>query len=218
MPLRALLFDLDGTLVDTVEGIEWAFQRALAAVIPEQVVPDLRPYIGPPARAMLVAALPQLPEAQVAAVLSEFRRIYNTGGWRLAKLYPGVTDVLAKTVQLGIVNILVTNKPAVPAHRIIAGLGIEPLLQDMVSPDSREPVFADKTAMVSFTLAKHDLSPDATLLVGDTDHDALAAGALGIPFAYAAYGYGQLSEAAAEAVALTLAELPDILEFVGRPT
>lgn len=218
MPLRALLFDLDGTLADTVEGIEWTFRRALAAVVPKQVVPDLRPFIGPLARAVLVAALPRLPELQVAAVLKEFRRIYNTEGWRMSRLYPGVTDVLAKTAQLGIVNMLVTNKPAVPAHNIVADLGIEPFLHDMVCPDSREPAFTDKTAMVSFILAKHDLSPAATLLVGDTDHDALAAGALGIPFAYAAYGYGRPGVTAAKAVALTLAELPDILEFVDRPT
>ena len=212
---QSLLLDLDGTLADTVEGIEWAFRRALAEVIPEQVVPDLRPFIGPLARGVLAAALPQLPEAQVAAVLKEFRRIYDTEGWRMSRLYPGVTEVLAKTVQLGIVNILVTNKPAVPAHRIVAGLGIEPFLHDMVSPDSREPVFADKTAMVSFMLAKHDLSPDTTLLVGDTHEDAMAAGALGIPFGYAAYGYGRPGVAAAKTVALTLAELPDILAFIG---
>ena len=215
MPLQALLFDLDGTLVDTVEGIEWAFRRALAAVVPEQVVPDLQPFIGPPARDVLAAALPHLPEAQVAAVLKEFRRVYNTEGWRMSRLYPGVSDVLAKTVQRGIVNMLVTNKPAVPAHNIVADLGIEPFLRDTVCPDSREPAFADKTAMVSFTLAKHGLSPATTLLVGDSDPDALAAAALGVPFVYAAYGYGQLSEAAAKAVALTLAELPDILKFVG---
>jgi|WetSurMetagenome_2_1015567.scaffolds.fasta_scaffold111044_1 phosphoglycolate phosphatase len=216
MPLQALLFDLDGTLVDTVEGIEWAFRRALAAVVPNQVVPDLRPFIGPPARDVLVTALPRLPEAQVAAVLMEFRRIYNTEGWRRSRLYPGVTDVLTKIRQRGMMSLLVTNKPAIPAHNIVAGLGIEPFLHDIVCPDSREPAFADKTAMVSFMLAKHGLNPTATLLVGDTDHDALAAGALDIPFAHAAYGYGQLSEAAAKTVALTLSELPDILEFVSQ--
>jgi phosphoglycolate phosphatase len=217
MPLRALLFDLDGTLVDTAEGIEWSLRRALTAVAPEQVVPDLRPFVGPPARDLLLAALPRLPEAQVADVLKEFRIIYNTDGWRMSQLYLGVTNVLARTVQLGVMNILVTNKPAVPAHNIVADLGIDAYLHDEVCPDSREPAFADKAELVRFTLAKHNLSPQAALMVGDTDHDALAAAASGIPFAYAAYGYGQLSEAAAEAVALTLAELTDILEFVSRP-
>ena len=160
--VQGVLFDLDGTLVDTVEGIEWAFRRALAVVVPKQVVPDLRPFIGPEARDVLVAALPRLPDAQVAAVLKEFRRSYNAEGWRMSRLYPGVTDVLAKTVQLGIVNILVTNKPVVPAHNIVAGLGIEPFLHDMVCTDSREPAFADKTAMVSFGQTRSQPGRDAS--------------------------------------------------------
>ena len=72
LPPQAILFDLDGTLVDSLPGITWAARAALAEVQPGSELPDLRPLLGPPIREIFLRVLPDALPAMLTALEREF--------------------------------------------------------------------------------------------------------------------------------------------------
>lgn len=199
---RAVLFDLDGTLVDSAPGIEAICRRALREVLPVQALPPLRPFIGPPIGRVLRAALPTLTDAELAAVVARFRVHYDRDGWQTALPYPGATEVLEALAARSIPAFVVTNKPATPTAAILAGLGWAPLIGAAYSPDSVAPPYADKAAAVAHLCERHRVDPAGAWLVGDAEDDRLAARAHGIRFVPALYGYGRVEPGPGEALAL----------------
>ena len=212
---RDVLFDLDGTLVDSAPGIEAVSREALAEVAPGRTLPPLRPFIGPPIAGVLRRALPDLGPAELDAVVAAFRARYDAGGWRTARPYPGAPEVLAALAGAGIRAFVVTNKPATPTGLIVEALGWRPLLAAAISPDSAAPRFADKAAVVAHLLAAWRVDPASAWLVGDAEDDRAAARAHGIRFVPALYGYGRV-DAGADAH-LALRAPADLLPYLGLP-
>jgi phosphoglycolate phosphatase len=192
--VESILFDLDGTLVDTFEGIEYSVRAAVAAVRPEVQLPPLRGFIGPPVPEILRRALPLLGEATVEEIVRRFRVSYDTEGWRRSTPYPGVPETLAALVTQGVRCAVVTNKPALPTRMILAELGLAGSFAAIVSSDSVQPRMSSKAEAVRHVLATLGLNAATTVLVGDSRDDAEAARATGVAFAAAAYGYGRVHE------------------------
>ena len=209
---RAIVFDLDGTLVDSVPGIERACRRAIAEVWPGQVLPPLAAYVGPPIRELLRRALDPPPEV-LEALAVRFRAHYDGGDWREMRAYPGALDLLQHLRARGIAAHVVTNKPAAPTGAMIAALGWASLLGEVLSPDSRVPAFASKAEAVAALVASHALEPARTWVVGDAPSDAEAARANAMRFVAAAYGYGGLGPTAPDAA--VLAAPADLIGLLG---
>lgn len=199
---RVVLFDLDGTLVDSAPGIEAISRQALAEVLPARVLPPLRPLIGPPIARVLRAALPDLTDDELQAIVARFRAHYDRDGWRTARAIPGAGEVLEALAARGIPAFVVTNKPAAPTAAILAALDWAPLLRGALSPDSATPPFVNKAAAIAHLRDRHALDPAGAWLVGDAEDDRAAARAHGIRFAPALYGYGRVEPGADEALAL----------------
>jgi len=187
----ACVFDLDGTLVDSIPGIDACARAALAEEAPDLALPSLRTFIGPPIRAMLARALNLADEARLDGLEAAFRRHYDNGGWRDTPVYPGVVETLHWLHASGAHLYVLTNKPALPTRRILEHLGLSRLFVEIVSPDSRTPRHASKSAAALDLRMR--IPPGAkTILVGDSDDDAHAAAAAGFAFAAAAWGYGRI--------------------------
>lgn len=199
---RAVLFDLDGTLVDSAPGIEAICREAIAEVRPDLAVPPLRALIGPPLDRVLRQALPALTDAELLRVLAAFRRRYDADGWRTALPYPGATEVLEALDRLGIPAYVVTNKPALPTGAIVDAQGWTTLLVAAVSPDSEPTRFADKAAAIAHLQARNGLALEGVWFVGDAPDDRAAAQAHGIRFVPALYGYGRVESGPGEPLAL----------------
>ncbi len=205
-----LIFDLDGTLVDTVPGIEAAIAAALAAEAPDVAVRPIAPFIGPPLRAMLATAYPEVPPAVLDQVAARFRSVYDGGGWADCAAYPGVAATFDALAAAGHRLFVATNKPALATGRILAAVGLAGHVLDRESPDSVAPAHPDKAAAVAALMARHAIDPATTCLVGDGASDAAAAGAHGIAFFAALWGYGGL-DLADVAPGHALADLPALL-------
>ena len=194
MRVESILFDLDGTLVDTFPGIDYSVRAAVAAVLPDADVPRLRDLIGPPVREVLRRALPNLDEAAVEEIVRHFRVSYDTEGWRGSTLYPGVPETLAALAAQGVRCAVVTNKPILPTRMILAELRLAGLLAAIVAPDSVQPRMTSKAEAVRHVLATLGLDAATTVLVGDSRDDAEAARETGVAFVAAAYGFGRVHE------------------------
>jgi phosphoglycolate phosphatase len=210
----AVIFDLDGTLVDSAPGIEYSATWAWTAVQPGPPCPPLRPLIGPPIREVFRLALPEADATILLALEHAFRSSYDSEGWQKTVVYPGVPKVLTTLTALGVQCFGVTNKPSLPTQRILEHCGLQTYFRAFLSPDSVTPPHASKAEAVEALLAQYDLDPARTLFMGDTTDDARAAHASGLRFAAFTGGYGQVHQQKEAPVALVCAEFADVLKLV----
>jgi phosphoglycolate phosphatase len=212
MPVTAILFDLDGTLVDSLPGIEYSIRVALRQVLPRRETVDPRGWIGPPIRAMFRRAFPDVDDATLDDLERAFRSSYNSEGWQKTLAYNGVAATLARLAEQGVRNFVVTNKPRIPTQRILGQLHLVQCFTAVVTQDCTSPPFASKSEMVAYLLTQYSLKSRQTLLVGDSDDDDRAAQGCGLPFLAVTYGYGAAHHAQQpEHVLSNLESLPERL-------
>jgi len=189
--IENILFDLDGTLIDSLPGIEHSMRAAISAVVPQREVSDLRSLIGPPIREVLRRAVHDIESETLDALEREFRVNYDDQGWRKAVAYHGVTEVLSLLSHAKLKSFVVTNKPILPAKRILERLALSNYFEEVVSLNSQVPSFSSKAEAAAYVMTKHSLNASSTLFVGDSVDDARVAHLCGLRFAAVTYGYGR---------------------------
>lgn len=210
----AVVFDLDGTLVDSRPGIERALTAAIAQVIPELGPLDLARQIGPPLPVMLERLLPGIEERRREEVAWCFRRAYDAEAWSRTVLQPGVADGLQELSRYEARLYVVTNKPQHPTRRILGLPGLAGVFARAVSVDSSTASRCDKTAALRWLVDHEELAPWETTYVGDTDEDARAAAAAGVRFIGVTWGYG-FDVAAIQASPFVIAQtVHDLLHLI----
>jgi phosphoglycolate phosphatase len=212
-----ILFDLDGTLVNTVPGIEYACRVAIEAVLRNRTIPDLRRYIGPPIRQVLSQVLPDADAETLDQLERRFRLCYDGDGWQKSFAYDGVIETLKQLATRGIRCFVVTNKPCLPTQKILQHLGMINYLAATLSANSKTPPFTSKAEMASYLIAHHDLEAAKTVLVGDSDDDANAALKCGLMFIAVSYGYGRAYTRRDQTVSVVLDRFDQLLEIVSPP-
>lgn len=189
--MTALIFDLDGTLVDSAPDIHGAVARMLAD---EGAAPlsleQIRGFIGhgvPTLISRVMAARGESPdEARAAALEVRFLRHYAAAPAEQTTLHAGVTEALAALAAAGHRIGLCTNKPASAARAVLAAFGIDHYFATVTGGDSlaeRKP----HPAPLHATLRA--LGGDDAAYVGDSEIDATAAAAAGIPLLLYTGGY-----------------------------
>jgi phosphoglycolate phosphatase len=211
MQIENILFDLDGTLIDSIGGIQYSIESAIATILPDLEIPDLKMSIGPPIRELLKQVLTDVRPEILDEIVHRFREIYDRDGWKRSLLYEGVYSTLDRLHQLQVKQWIVTNKPILPTQQIIDRLNLQEFFTDVFSPDCRLPSFTSKADMVAALIANYGLNPRSTWLVGDSHDDALAASLAGIPFIAATYGYGRVHLTSDLPIADRLSQFSDLL-------
>ena len=189
MRINSVIFDLDGTLVDSADGILASFAAAFEHC-DRTPVQALGPHIiGPP----LLPTLCLLAGTDEASVLdplaAAFKAHYDSAGFRETRVYPGVDAMLKKLAPTQLQLYIATNKRQLPTGRIIDHLQWRPYFQAIYSLDSPRPALPSKGALIQHLLHAHGLPAAATLYVGDRDDDAVASAQAGTPFFHATWGY-----------------------------
>lgn len=214
--VESVLFDLDGTLVDTRPGIEYALREAIAVVMPHKKVdiPDLRTIIGPPIHDVLKKAVPDIDNTTLDELERRFRSTYDSVGWQKCSVYDGVVDTMSRIAQRKIESFVVTNKRIEPTLRILERLQLRVYFDEVVSWDSGARPYASKVEMVGYVIEKYHLKSETMLLVGDSIDEAQAAKASGARFAAVAYGYGNVHTQNEWQKDYILHKFSDLLEIV----
>jgi phosphoglycolate phosphatase len=189
-----LFFDLDGTILDSLPGVEYSVKAAFDSCgIPLRKA-SLRQLIGPPIRTILSRA-GEITEIDVLDQLEgAFRTSYDTEGWRKTVCFPDAHAVLRTIQEHGHRHFVVSNKPRHIALRILENEGMLDLFEEILTSDSRSPAFEGKAEMIGLLMARYGIGGDNCLFVGDTMEDAQAAAAAGIGFVYMSHGYGEIVE------------------------
>jgi phosphoglycolate phosphatase len=190
--INTLVFDLDGTLIDSTAGVRNALSAAFQSAGRMMPAMDMRRVIGPPITVIARRIEPLLSDAEVAVIERSYRAIYDSNGWRDAFAYPAVVDTLHIFHRRGLRLFIVTNKPLLPTSNILAHLGFDGLFIEALSRDSRTPHYVSKSEMLADLLTRHHLLSDTALMVGDTSEDQEAAHSNGLAFLQVTYGYGSV--------------------------
>lgn len=213
MDAPVVLFDLDGTLVDSLPGIEFSVDSCLAECNAPRRKRDLRVLIGPPIRAILQELVPGTDHSQLLLLEQSFRKFYDAEGWRKTVLHEGALETLNKLRMAGFRLFLVTNKPQLPTRQILNMFSLTDLFTDAVCRDTQTPPFQSKAEMLQYVVSAHGLDPAECLYVGDSLEDFRAAAETGIPVTLVAHGYGLLQPELAGCTVLN--QLSDVLGTVG---
>lgn len=201
MTIETVIFDLDGTLVDSAADIAFAANAALAGEGLEPVTnEEAARLIGDGARKAVerAFALRSGPVDDDALDRGEhaFSIAYaDPAQPLLGRLYPGVPETLAGMAAAGIGLGVCTNKPQAAAVRTLAGLGIADRFAVLVGGD-RTPFRKPDPRHLLACLEPLDGRPETTAMVGDSSNDEEAARAAGTAFVGVSFGYGRLSGAA----------------------
>jgi len=185
---QLVIFDLDGTLTDSAEGIVASFLHALGhigAAVPEG---DLAAQIvGPPMDDTFRAM--ELGE-HVDAAIAAFRAEYAARGWAMNALFDGIATQLADLHAAGVRLAVATSKLETTARRILAHFGLEQYF-DVIAGASPDGSRKTKEEVLAHALAQLQPLPDRVLMVGDRSHDVDGAAAHGIDAVVVGWGYGQ---------------------------
>jgi phosphoglycolate phosphatase len=188
--IRSVMFDLDGTLVDSLLGIAGAITRVLANAGVSPRTSDVRTVVGPPVRVVLQRVTGIDNAARLDELERAFRHEYDSVGWTHTVPYDGALDLVQRLAEAGKRLYVVTNKPSLAALRILDRVGLRPYFVDVVTPDRATPAFPTKAHMLDFLIRNYALDPSACLMVGDTYEDYEAATTHGMRAALVKYGYG----------------------------
>ena len=213
---KILLFDLDGTLTDSAEGIFKCVEYALASAGRAQ--PDaktLRRFVGPPLIESFQTFCGMTYDEAEAAVAS-YRERYSRVGLYENRLYHGVSELLSKLRYAGYRLGIATSKPEIYTVRILKHFGIIGHFEAIagVSLDKDNETKAD---MIRLCMKKMNLSDNDkpyTLMIGDRKYDIIGARECGIDCAGVLYGFapdGELEEYKASHLVHSVGELGQIL-------
>jgi phosphoglycolate phosphatase len=214
-----LVFDLDGTLIDSAPDLRAALNEMLRERGRAPLsLPQVRSMIGDGAAALVARALEAsgVEPAGAASALPRFLQLYEADAVRLTRPYPEVPSTLAALRRRGYRTAICTNKPQHATYTVLEGLGLLPLFDGIAGGDRfavRKPDPGHLVELIDSLGARIG----AAAMVGDSEIDAAAAHAAGLPLVLMRYGYARSDPEALAADALLddFADLPATLDRLG---
>jgi phosphoglycolate phosphatase len=215
MKIEGVIFDLDGTLVHTIEDIAGAANIMLARHgLKEHDLDYYLKWIGNGAVKFVELAYGEpLERYQLMAYVAEFKEIYAENLHNRSRVYDGVSEVLDELVKRGIRISVLSNKPHLLTREVcdfyLSGWPFDPVF------GQRDEVPRKPDPAAAFEIAKGwGIEPERILFVGDSDNDILTAKAAGMLPLGVSWGYGRLVNEPVEGMGELMDNPSDILNFI----
>ncbi len=206
-----VLFDLDGTLVDSAPDIATALNRVLGtAGLAPFGLPEVTRMIGDGAKVLLERALAARSSSFDPALLSAFLAAEEVHQAHATRAFQGIPEVLEELAAAGFRLAVCTNKPVEPARSLLRSLGLFERFAAVGGGDSFRVRKPDPGHLLA-TLRLAGGDGGRAVMIGDHHNDIAAARGAGIPAIFAAWGYGPVEMAAGAPVAPSPAVLPALI-------
>jgi phosphoglycolate phosphatase len=214
-----LIFDLDGTLVDSLPDLTNTLNKVLSE---RGYAPltraEVAPLVGDGVPALVARAFAARggSDAEAAEVLPHYIQIYEANATALTRPYPGVRETLVELRRRGYRTAVCTNKPQHATMTVLAGLDLAGLF-DAVAGGDRYPVRKPNPGHLLGVIGELGGSAAHAAMIGDSENDAAVAHAAAVPLVLMRYGYARAAPETLGAAAVLdhFAELPAMLERLG---
>ncbi len=212
--IKAVMFDLDGTVIASKDGIFRSAAYALDTLgLPMPSEADMMAFLGPPLSEGFRSVC-HVDESRIDEAVRLYREYYNGGGKFQAAVFDGVTECLQALKAKGIPSYITTSKPHVFAKEILSYFRTDTAF-DGIYGSEFDGTRGKKSEVVSYCMEQHGLRPEEVLLVGDRHFDVNGARQCGVRCVGVTYGYGsreELEQAGAWKLIDTPMALPDLLD------
>lgn len=205
---RTVLFDFDGTICASGEGITSCVALALEEMHYPSLPPEtLRRFVGPPAEEAYQTYC-GMDRKTALETVEHFRVHYNRDGWLKTEVYPGIPELLHDLKRAGAVVCTASSKPLMMVERMLKHFDVIQYFDKLSAADNSD-ANSDKATVIRNAMKMCGTnSLTDTVMIGDTHYDVEGAAKVGLPFIGAAYGYGGAEDLTG---AKWLAESPDEL-------
>lgn len=209
-PYQAVIFDLDGTLVDSAPSILSSFESVLKRVGIQPLISLNNLLIGPPLRQTLTNLTGISDLNELNTLVEYFKESYDSEGYKATRVYDGVQELLVALSDIQVPMAIATNKRIVPTLKIITLLGWETYFKLIGALDSKTPPYTSKATLINSLLDEMSVDAGASLYVGDKWEDGEAAKINRMPFLAVGWGYGEWEQADASKGCTVVASPSDI--------
>jgi len=186
---KQIIFDLDGTLIDSAPSILDSFKQAFSSLNIQPRVAITSDVVGPPLMPTLTKLAGQDDPILLQRLAEAFKAHYDTSGYKEATVFDGVQDMLETLQQAGVTLYIATNKRDYPTQKIMQHLNWARFFKGVFALDSYTPALASKPKMVARILTDFQINPSEAIYIGDRYEDGLAADENQIEFAMVTWGY-----------------------------
>lgn len=192
---RAVVFDLDGTLIHSLPDLTAAINKILQeegrAPLAEA---EIGPMVGDGAHALVERAFTArggLPGADAAPLLARFLDFYERNATVLTRPFPHVVETLERLKAKGIALAVCTNKPTAATKEILATLDLDRYFAVVVGGDDT-PALKPNPVHLSTVLDRLGVAADEAVMVGDSINDVLAAKGANVTCIVVSFGYARV--------------------------
>lgn len=211
MKYKYILFDLDGTIAESAQGIRESLEHMIKEIGVEMVdLSDYTKYIGPPLLDT-IKNLCHVPEEKWDEAYNLYKDYYAKKGRFTIKPYDGIETVLKELRAKGYKLAVCTSKLEETAHVVMKELGLFDYF-DAVCGSNRESTRKDKKDLIPYTVETLGGTLKEAVMLGDTWYDAKGAFECGVDFIACSYGYGADEEMAKYSPVAWAESTLDILE------
>lgn len=208
-----IMFDLDGTVIDSGKGIMESAQFALDHFdMPNRPEDELRLFVGPSLMDSFMNRY-GFSEEKAREAVNYYRSVYSTENLFHLTVYPDIKEVVLALKEKGKTTVLVTSKPAEFASRILEKYGLSDCFSFIKSPSLTDPS-SDKTKLINDAINEAQIPKDKAIMIGDRHFDILGAKNAGVDSIGVLYGYGSKEELESNGTTYLAETAKDILNLL----
>ncbi len=207
-----VLFDFDGTVFDSAEGITKSVQYALGKMGIEAELKDLMCFAGPPLDEMFSLRYGMSPE-QAHRAVELYRERYTPIGWAECSPFPGMHELMGRLRKKGIKLAVATSKPRHFAQRILEKYGMQNDF-DIICGSELDGTRGQKWEVIEYALSQFGIAPSEAIMVGDRKYDVIGAKKCGVPCIGVRFGYAEPGELESEGAVYVAEDADDLYEYL----